>query len=238
MREPAMPYRDEKAVLEKQRDELKGELAEATRKAELLADATAEQARVARELAAVEAKLQRAEGRRLAVLEDVRIASPCKADWDEMKGDERVRFCGSCEKNVYNLSAMPRGEAEALLRQRESNICVRLYRRADGTIITGDCPVGVRKKRVRRAVVSLVAGAGALATTTLVAFAQMGKPAATMGEPMPVNAPGTQGEIHPPEGVAAEPQAPTAAPSTEATVVPSAAPAAASPAARRGHVSR
>jgi hypothetical protein len=115
---------------------------------------------------------------RLPVLEDIRIASPCSASWDDMKGDDRVRFCGSCEKNVYNLSAMPRGDAEALLREREGEVCVRLFRRADGTVITGeDCPVGVRKKRVRRAAFG-VAGAGALAAA---AFSTLAAPAVQQG---------------------------------------------------------
>lgn len=48
-------------------------------------------------------------------LNSVQIAKPCHADWNQMKGDERTRFCGSCQKNVYNLSSMSRADAEALL---------------------------------------------------------------------------------------------------------------------------
>jgi hypothetical protein len=73
-------------------------------------------------------------------LEDVRIASPCHARWDEMSGDDRVRLCKACGKDVYNLSAMPRSMAEALLEERDGAFCKRLFRRADGTVITGDCP--------------------------------------------------------------------------------------------------
>jgi hypothetical protein len=39
-------------------------------------------------------------------LNDLRIASPCSANWDEMVGDNRQRFCGDCKLNVYNLSGM------------------------------------------------------------------------------------------------------------------------------------
>ena len=35
-----------------------------------------------------------------------------------MVGDERVRACGSCDKHVYNLSAMTRDEAQALIIER------------------------------------------------------------------------------------------------------------------------
>lgn len=76
-------------------------------------------------------------------LNDVRIASPCSADWNEMVGDERARFCGACRLNVYNLSGMSQAEAENLILQSaEGRLCVRFYRRADGTILTKDCPVG------------------------------------------------------------------------------------------------
>ncbi|MGZ3438637.1 MAG: hypothetical protein ACXVDD_03950, partial [Polyangia bacterium] len=70
------------------------------------------------------------------MLESLRIATPCSADWDEMAGDERVRFCGKCEKNVYNLSAMTREAGEALVREKEGRMCVRMYQRADGTVLT------------------------------------------------------------------------------------------------------
>ncbi|HEY2746260.1 MAG TPA: hypothetical protein VGL86_16610 [Polyangia bacterium] len=95
------------------------------------------------------------------VLESIRIAMPCSADWDDMSGNERVRFCGKCEKNVYNLSAMSRDEGEALVREKEGRLCVRLYQRADGTVITNDCPVGQRRARLRARVWASVSGAAA-----------------------------------------------------------------------------
>ena len=81
-------------------------------------------------------------------LEQIRIAEPCNAWWDQMQGDERVRFCGECRKNVYNLSAMSRAEAEALVFETEGRLCVRFYRRRDGTVLTDNCPVGVRKAKI------------------------------------------------------------------------------------------
>lgn len=85
-------------------------------------------------------------------LANVRVASPCPANWDEMIGDERKRFCGQCKLNVYNLSGMPRNEAENLLLNAEGRLCVRFYRRADGTVLTQDCPVGWKalKRKVSR----------------------------------------------------------------------------------------
>jgi hypothetical protein len=76
-----------------------------------------------------------------------------------MKGDDRVRDCSQCKLSVYNLSAMSRQEAEALIREREGNLCVRLYQRFDGTVITDDCPLALRKIRdsVRLAVRIVIA---------------------------------------------------------------------------------
>lgn len=80
----------------------------------------------------------------------LRVASPCPASWAGMEGDERVRFCRLCGLNVYNLSEMTRPEAEALvLRAEGGRLCARFYRRADGTVITRDCPAGLRALRRR-----------------------------------------------------------------------------------------
>ena len=84
-------------------------------------------------------------------LEGLRIASPCTVSWDSMAGDDRVRHCGQCRLNVYNLSAMSRGEAEAMVAGREGRLCVRFFRRADGTVLTRDCPVGLAAVRRRLA---------------------------------------------------------------------------------------
>jgi hypothetical protein len=43
---------------------------------------------------------------------------------------------------------MSRPEAEALVLDLEGKMCARLYRRADGTVLTEDCPVGVRHAKV------------------------------------------------------------------------------------------
>ena len=89
----------------------------------------------------------------LPILNQIEVASPCSAQWEEMAGDERVRFCGSCEKNVYNLSAMTTPEIVELIRAKEGRLCARFYRRHDGTLLTADCPVGLHhrvQRRVRR----------------------------------------------------------------------------------------
>lgn len=82
-------------------------------------------------------------------IDNLRIASPCHVGWENMSGDERKRFCQSCSLNVYNISEMTKAEAEALIAKSEGRICARIYRRADGTVITRDCPVGLRAYRKR-----------------------------------------------------------------------------------------
>jgi hypothetical protein len=85
-------------------------------------------------------------------LSNVKIASPCSQNWGEMIGTERKRFCGECRLNVYNLSGMTATEAENLLLNSEGRLCVRFYRRADGSVLTKDCPVGWQavKRRVSK----------------------------------------------------------------------------------------
>ena len=82
-------------------------------------------------------------------LNNIRVASPCSADWGGMIGTDRKRYCGDCKLNVYNISGMTLPEAESLLTQSEGRLCVRYYRRADGTVLTKDCPVGWAKVKDR-----------------------------------------------------------------------------------------
>lgn len=95
-------------------------------------------------------------GRQLTVLDQVEVASPCHEEWDLMVGSDRVRFCERCALNVYNLSAMSQPEAELLVLQTEGRLCVRFFRRPDGTMLTENCPVGAQRERQRRGL--LVAG--------------------------------------------------------------------------------
>jgi hypothetical protein len=106
------------------------------------------------------------------LLKDVLIAAPCNVGWENMHGDEKVRFCHGCRLNVYNTSKMSKVEVASLL-ANDGNTCLRLYRRADGTIITENCPRGLRRirdgwRRLSRVAASL----WALAVSISCAFAQ------------------------------------------------------------------
>ncbi|HEU4951514.1 MAG TPA: hypothetical protein VFT46_06160 [Holophagaceae bacterium] len=80
----------------------------------------------------------------------LRIASPCDVPWSAMAGDDRVHHCGQCDRLVYQVARLTADEVEALFRAGGEAPCLQLRRRADGTVITADCPVGLRRLRARR----------------------------------------------------------------------------------------
>jgi hypothetical protein len=84
------------------------------------------------------------------LLKDVKVAAPCPVPWSSMSGDDRVRHCGQCQLNVYNLSAMSTKEAAEVVRSAaKGRVCVQFYRRKDGTVMTDNCPKGLKKVRDR-----------------------------------------------------------------------------------------
>ncbi|MFO0726226.1 MAG: hypothetical protein U1E65_20750 [Myxococcota bacterium] len=115
-------------------------------------------------------------------LDNIQIARPCEARWEEMSGDARVRHCQLCKLNVYNLSAMTRPEAMELLERTEGRVCVRVYQRADGTVITADCLSHIAAAKRQGA--SSFAIALALAGTLLAAACGVGAGQPT--DPTPV----------------------------------------------------
>jgi hypothetical protein len=117
----------------------------------------------------------------MTIIEDLTrratLASPCTAKWEEMDGDQRQRFCNQCQLSVLNASEMSDEEVmlSIMALQTGKRVCMRIYRRADGTILTKDCPVGLRKKLaagVRRAAAWLAGGLSMLLSLTTSAGAQ------------------------------------------------------------------
>ena len=120
-------------------------------------------------------------------LNNVKIASPCSADWNEMYGDNRKRFCGDCKLNVYNLSGMTKTEAESLIINSEGRLCVRFYERADGSVITNDCPVGWAGVKHRTRVFATAAASLLMAVLTGVFFASaFSSKSSLIGQMMPL----------------------------------------------------
>ncbi|MFT3687138.1 MAG: hypothetical protein QM783_19815 [Phycisphaerales bacterium] len=118
----------------------------------------------------------------LPLLDRVQVASPCDMRWEDMTGDERMRRCEQCSLNVYNLSAMPQSEAEALLArhfnddgtEKQGRFCGQLFRRADGTVMTADCPVGLAavRAKARRTMVRVAAAIGLTSLVSVLAAAE------------------------------------------------------------------
>lgn len=73
-------------------------------------------------------------------LDMIQVKTPCQMDWELMSGSEQTRHCDRCQKNVYNISQMTQQEAISLIKEKEGNLCLRLFRRHDGTVVTADCP--------------------------------------------------------------------------------------------------
>ncbi|UJR83572.1 hypothetical protein [Sandaracinus amylolyticus] len=167
------PYRDRHDALVWRGRALARELDEAER-------AVARRDGLARRLAVIDETL-RAEARPL--LESLEVARPCKARWDDMQGDDVVRRCARCDREVYDVARMTRAEAEALFARGDESPCVRLRRRADGRVVTADCPVEAPSLLARLATAGV---AGAIAGGAVSAVVAMTTPATTeRAEPRP-----------------------------------------------------
>ncbi len=184
-----MPYRDDQEARQARCSEIERQLTDLRRRKSEWHALEAAIAELERDLALQRSLLHRLT---LPVLDNLRVASPCDMNWDEMSGDARSRFCGKCAKHVYNLSNMTRAEGEALIAEKEGKLCVRFYQRADGTVLSADCPVGMRKLRFRRVV---MAGAGVSMLLSgamwMTAMMRMGAPMRppAMGSPAAISAP-------------------------------------------------
>lgn len=62
-----------------------------------------------------------------SVLDSMKVDKPCPAEWNEMVGNDKVRLCSHCSKNVNNISEMTRKEAIRLVRQSNGSLCIRYY---------------------------------------------------------------------------------------------------------------
>lgn len=157
-------------------------------------------------------------------LELIRLPTPCPADWNAMRGDDRVRFCDHCAKPVYNLTDLPPAAAERLLAEHGDDLpCVRLYRRRDGTVATADCqplwrraarPVTTGARWLVRAVAAIAGlsvATGGCATTGMVYRADPDGAAGSTAD-VPVAVPGRIESVQPPQTLTAPTSGPTTRP--------------------------
>jgi hypothetical protein len=176
-----------------------------TRKAELDAAELA----VAEEIDRVDLEQRR----RLPVLPRIEIASPCDARWEDMRGSDTVRRCAACSKDVHDLSAMTLDEAARFLATETArDACMRLFLRDDGRFLTGDCPVGIERRRRRRALpavalAALVCGLHFMGATLAVQALIHAAQSALEPPPAPCYLPEVTSAHPPPPRVWAEPSA-------------------------------
>ncbi|MCE9572430.1 MAG: hypothetical protein K8W52_04675 [Deltaproteobacteria bacterium] len=180
-----MSYRNDVDAARARTEVLGRELAELEAR---LGDRAAIEARilaVRAELSTAEAQVAHGRARvALPLLDRVVIKTPCKESWAAMRGDDRKRFCGKCDKHVYDLSAMTAVEAEALLAGPGEAPCLRLYRRPDGTVLTSDCPIGSRRRRRNR---WAIVGVAVAAVASLLGFATRSQRGAVQGGMAPMS---------------------------------------------------
>ena len=136
-------------------------------------------------------------------LDRINISTPCTADWDEMVGNDEVRFCRHCDLSVHNLSAMTRQEALRLTISSNGKLCARYIRRPGGAIHTTDLALP-HLHSINRHVSRLAAGAftAALSVSTSVVAAAPAHSGSTSTSPSATsqfakrtnsNSPGTAG---------------------------------------------
>ena len=59
------------------------------------------------------------------LIKAIEVKTPCSESWDEMQGNDQVRFCSHCSKDVNNLSEMTRKDALRLVRRSGGDLCIR-----------------------------------------------------------------------------------------------------------------
>lgn len=102
-------------------------------------------------------------------LNQIKIAAPCDADWESMKGNDQVRFCDHCDLHVTDLSALTHYQAMRLVERSRGRLCVRYKQTASGEILTRESK---RLHQLGRRVSRLATGAFTAAISISTAAAQ------------------------------------------------------------------
>ena len=104
-------------------------------------------------------------------IDNVRVGSPCTEDWDNMHGNDQVRMCDHCVKEVNNLSEFTRKQAKRLVRASDGNICIRYYEHP----VTKQPLFAAQFHQITRRAPSIAAGVvGATLSLSALSYAQGG----------------------------------------------------------------
>lgn len=58
----------------------------------------------------------------------IQIPQPCHKKWNDLDGTNRVKFCSSCNNNVYNLNQLSTDDIQNII-QREEKVCGMLVKK-------------------------------------------------------------------------------------------------------------
>lgn len=106
------------------------------------------------------------------LLDQIEIVSPCSADWDSMKGNDQIRFCEHCNRNVNDLTQITHKQIKRLIAHSNGRFCVRYYPGSGAPLPARSIPQKVHQ--IGRRVSRIAAGAftAALSLSSTVAQTQ------------------------------------------------------------------
>lgn len=87
----------------------------------------------------------------------LKIENPCSANWDEMIGNEWVRFCEHCRLTVNDLSPLTPKRVRRLIANSKGRLCVRFKQDHEGLPIIKSVPQQLHQ--IRKRVSKIAAGA-------------------------------------------------------------------------------
>lgn len=153
-----MAHRSARDALRERREEILGQLAAL----ETVEDADQARTLLLRELDEVRSSLELITPPRPLRMR-LRLVRGCDMRWENMVGDARVRHCGACDREVYDLTAMSADEVEAFVEARQHDLpCVQLHARPDGRYQDGPCAPAERRHLTRAALAAAGLGLSGL----------------------------------------------------------------------------
>jgi hypothetical protein len=130
------------------------------------------------------------------LLDTIDVKQPCPESWDEMTGNDLVRFCSHCSKDVHNLSSMTRARAEKLVRDSNGRLCVRYVRALRGGVVTA--PARLTQIKRQASVAAGVLAASLTLSTLAYSQSESARPAVNekvVVKLIPRKTPNTKGSV-------------------------------------------
>lgn len=72
------------------------------------------------------------------ILDQVTVLDPCPMSWDKMVGDDKVRFCGECQRKVWNFFEMTDAEVVEVMQANPERLCAQIKKTKSGQLLTKD----------------------------------------------------------------------------------------------------